>query len=91
MTERKVKMPSPDGNGIIEGTEVQIAESVERWSEFTLEDGTIVRAKQVMTSAVRIDGQYDAEGRPIYVARGAPMIVVVSVPENLLKKSTPNA
>jgi hypothetical protein len=87
MTGRKVKLPAPDGSGAtIEGTEVQVSESTERWSEFTLEDGTIVRAKQVMSSAIRVDGQYDNEGKPVYIGRGAAMFTIVSVPDHLLKK-----
>jgi hypothetical protein len=85
MAERKIRVPGPDGK-IVEGTEVPVAESTERWSEFTLEDGTVVRAKQSLTSCIRVDGQYDDEGRPVYVARGAPIVAVSFVPVNLMKK-----
>jgi hypothetical protein len=86
MLGRRTKVPSPTGSGEVEGTEVMVEESTERWSEFKLEDGTIVRAKQMLTSCVRLDSEYDQDGRPLYVARGAPIITIVSVPESLQKK-----
>jgi hypothetical protein len=85
MQGRKLKVPGPTGS-MVDGVEVMVKESTERWSEFTLEDGTIMMAKQSLTSCVRIDGQYDAEGQPLYVGRGAPIITIKSVPDALLKK-----
>jgi hypothetical protein len=72
--------------GIGEGVEVPVEESIERWSEIKLEDGTIIRLKVTMISAVRIPGQYDQIGNPMYVMNMAPTIAIVSVPENLRKK-----
>jgi hypothetical protein len=72
--------------GIGEGVEVPVEESIERWSEIKLEDGTIIRLKVTMISAVRIPGQYDQVGNPMYVMNMAPTIAIVSVPENLRKK-----
>jgi hypothetical protein len=69
-----------------EGIEVQVEESSERWSEFTLQDGTVVRAKVTITSAVRVDGQFDALGNPVYVTNLSPIIAIVSVPEEYRKK-----
>jgi hypothetical protein len=83
---RKLKVPGPTG-ALIDGVEIMVRESTERWSEFTLEDGTVVLAKQALTSCVRLDNQFDEEGKPIYVGRGAPIITIKSVPDALLKKS----
>jgi hypothetical protein len=82
---RRVTVPLPSG-GTGEGTEVQVDESSERWSELTLQDGTVIRAKATITSAVRIDGQYDPLGNPMYLTNLAPILSIVSVPENLRKK-----
>ena len=68
-------------------SKLQVEESQERWSEFTLSDGTVVRAKVTMASAIRADGQYDASGNPLYIANIAPMISVVNVPK-VSKKGT---
>jgi hypothetical protein len=58
----------------------------ERFSEYTLEDGSVVRIKSVVTSFVRIDGQWDQEGNPMYVIKAAPILTVVSAPEHLRRK-----
>lgn len=84
MAERRVPVVLPTGaNG--DGSEVQVAESTERWSEFTLEDGTVMRAKVTLTSAIRVDGQYDPQGNPLYQSNLAPMIIIVSAPDRLKK------
>jgi hypothetical protein len=85
MQGRKVPVTLPSGQPG-EGTEVQVEESSERWSEFTLEDGTIVRAKVTVTSAVRVDGQFDPLGNPLYVTNLTPVLTIVSVPEQYRKK-----
>lgn len=51
--------------------EVQMIESVERWSELRLDDGTVLKIKPVVTSILRVPGQYDPEGNPICVVKGA--------------------
>jgi hypothetical protein len=82
---RKVKVQLATG-GTVEGTEIQVNESSERWSDFTLADGTVLRAKLAITSAVRVDGQYDPQGNPMYTLNMAPIITVLSVPEELRRK-----
>jgi hypothetical protein len=36
-------------------------------SEFTLDDGTILRIKPVLVDAKRVHGQYGVDGKPTYV------------------------
>jgi hypothetical protein len=85
MQGRRVPMKLPSGRDG-EGTEVQVEESSERWSEFTLSDGTIVRAKATLLSAVRADDEYDATGNPFYLVNLTPVVSIASSPENLRKK-----
>jgi hypothetical protein len=82
---QKITVPLPSGTTAT-GTEVAVTESTERWSEFTLADGSVLRAKLTMASAVRIDGQFDPEGNPLYAAKGQPITAVVSVPQELKQK-----
>ncbi len=79
--ERKKKVRKPDGTEV-EGTEVSVQQSSEPWSEYLLEDGSVIRVKQVLTQAVRIDGEYDPEGNPLYVVQGTA-VMVVSASEKL--------
>lgn len=85
MVERKVPVTLPNGQSGT-GVDVPIRESTERWSEFMLEDGTVVRAKFSMISAVRVDNEYDNAGNPIYVSNGVPTLAIISVPDKLKKK-----
>ncbi|MGC2412752.1 MAG: hypothetical protein WA459_08660 [Stellaceae bacterium] len=85
MPERKVEVTLPTGEKG-QGTEVQVEESSERWSEFTMADGTVIRAKVTLLSAVRVDGQYDPAGNPLYLSNVQPVITISSVPQELKKK-----
>jgi hypothetical protein len=82
MPERSVKVPLPNGQ-LADGVEVPVDETTERWSEVTLEDGTVLRVKTTVVSAMRVAGQYDQEGHPVYVIKSAPVIMVVSSPDQL--------
>jgi hypothetical protein len=83
----KVKVNLPSG-GTGEGTTVQVDESTERWSEFKFADGTIIKAKVTVVSAVRVEGEYDPLGNPMYMTNLAPVMTIVSVPDDLKKKVT---
>lgn len=72
--------------GPAEGVTVFVAESTERWSEFRLDDGTVVRGKLTVASAVRVDGQFDQQGNPLYTFNLAPVLAFVSVPDELRRK-----
>jgi hypothetical protein len=86
MAERRVKIPFPTPTSeSLDGSEVGVAESTERWSEVTLEDGTVLRIKASVISAIRIDGQYDPEGNPAYAVKAAQVVTVTSTPASLRK------
>lgn len=82
---KKVTVPLPGGQ-TAEGIEVQALKSNEPWAEFTLDDGTVLKLKTLLVSAVRLDGQYDPDGNPVYVLKTTPAISISSVPEKLKKK-----
>ncbi len=86
MAEKRVKVPFPTPiSPPMDGSEVGVSESTERWSEVTLEDGTILRVKPSVLSAVRVDGQYDPDGNPAYLIKAQQVVMVVSSPEHLRK------
>lgn len=87
MDAMKVKVALPDGT-IKEGLDVAIDESNERWSELKLHDGAIIRVKLSVIQIVRIEGQFDKDGNPVYVVKGGPIIAVASCPDKLRKKDT---
>lgn len=71
-----------DGS-ICQGREVRVHQSVERWSEFTLEDGSILKTKAAFASVFRIDGKYDPAGNPVYVTKQRFTCVPISTPITL--------
>jgi hypothetical protein len=76
----------------VSGFEVPVRESTERWTELTLEDGTVLRVKPSVIGAIRIENQWDGDNNPVYALKGGPNITaVVSVPESLMKPSSPRA
>lgn len=86
MAEKRVKIPFPSPlSPPVDGSEVMASESTDRWSEVTMEDGTVMRIKPNVLSAVRIDGQYDQDGNPIYAVKAAHVISIISVPPHLKK------
>jgi hypothetical protein len=64
---------------------VDIVSSKDGWSEFTLADGTILRAKAVVLDVKKMVGQYNQEGEPIYEMQ-LTMVSQSRVPEELKKK-----
>ncbi|MGA2817358.1 MAG: hypothetical protein ABSE67_13860 [Xanthobacteraceae bacterium] len=82
--ERKIKVPYQ--NRVVEGTEVAVEESTERWTEVALADGARIRLKSAVIGAVRLDNEYDLEGNPIYVLNATPVMAVVESPEKFKRK-----
>lgn len=80
--ERQVRTTMPDGK-TVDGLEVPVLESTERWTEAKLEDGSILRLKSSLLSAIRITGQYDPEGNPMYALKAANSMLVAYAPEHL--------
>jgi len=76
------------GGPQVDAVEVPIVESTERWSEYTLEDGSVVKVKQVPLEMLKVVGAYDQEGRPVYVMKAQPIVTVSYVPENLMRKTS---
>lgn len=91
MMEKKVKVPFPTPTSPSrDGSEVGVSESLERWTEVTLVDGTKIRLKASVLSAIRIDGEYDPNGNPAYAIQVQNMLSIVDSPEHL-KRQTKDA
>jgi hypothetical protein len=78
---RKVKVALPN-LGIVEGTEVRILETTERFTDIKLDDGTTLRLKPVVMSVTRLDGRYDPQGNPMYAVQ-AGQAMTADVPDHL--------
>jgi hypothetical protein len=80
-----VKMTLPDGR-VVDGVEVQVDSSNERWSEIELADGTKLRLKLAVLNAIRAKDAFDLQGNPIYTINMTPVMAIVEVPASLKKK-----
>jgi hypothetical protein len=81
MPGRRVKITVPN-LGTVDGTEVQILETTERFTDIKLEDGTTLRIKPVVMTVTRLDGRYDPQGNPMYAVQ-AGQAMAADVPDHL--------
>lgn len=86
MSERKTTITLP--NGTFSGDDVPVKETTERWTDIALEDGSTMRLKTNVLSVIRLDGQYDPEGNPLYVVKTNNVMVITNVPAHLRKGAT---
>lgn len=66
-------------------TEIGYRASGEHWNEYLVDDGTVVRIKLVVTEILRLEGQYDPQGNPLY-RMTSTNVMSVSAPENLRRQ-----
>jgi hypothetical protein len=67
-----------------EAVEVEIIDSEEKWSEFTLADKTVLRVRPAILSVYKIPGQTDSEGNPLYQIKAA-MLTDVKAAKKITK------
>lgn len=67
-------------------TEVPITTRKELPAEYELEDGTFLRIAAPVTTVFRIDGEFDAEGNPLYFVRNGVAVTVVRAGNQVKRK-----
>jgi hypothetical protein len=75
MTQDSVEVDLPNGKKG-KATRVDVAQSNERWSEFTLPDGTKLLAKVSLISVMRVENELDVGGNPLYMINAVPTLIV---------------
>lgn len=80
--ERRTKL-NIDGR-LVDAISIPVRSSEERWSEYILEDATVIRMKLIVTEVFRVEGMYDPDGNPVYHIKSAN-IASAMPPENLKK------
>jgi hypothetical protein len=73
----------------VDGLEVRFRSNHEEWNDYTLEDGSNIRMKAVVSEIVRLDGEFDGEGNPIYLVKSTN-VLVIKAPDNLKKGTSRN-
>jgi hypothetical protein len=69
----------------VQGTEVGFDTIREEWNEYALRDGTTIKVKTVLTNVVRLNGEHDPQGDPVYVVKSNNQVVCVEIPDHLRK------
>lgn len=80
--ERRKKIQDPSGNWV-EGVQIDIEESIERFSELKLRDGTILKVKMSVIEAIRLDDKKDEDGNPTYILKSQNIVDVFYCPDEL--------
>lgn len=60
--------------------EKPIASCKECFNEYTLEDGSVLKVKNVVTTIAQIEGQTMPDGSPLFLIFSTPVVTVVSSP-----------
>ncbi len=77
MAEHKKKIPMFGQD--VDVADVPITKATEFFNEYELEDGTVLKVKNVATSILRVEGQFNpADGKPIYLVLTSPVASVES-------------
>jgi len=70
----------------VEGTEVAFETIHEEWSIYRLADGTTLKFKTVVANILRLDGEYNDAGDPVYTINSRNLVTCTEIPEHLRKQ-----
>ena len=73
------------GGRSVEAVQVEVAQAAERWNEYILDDGTVLKMKLVLKKVLKAENEFDGEGNPVYVMQSTN-VTTVSSPKNLRRK-----
>ena len=83
MPERKRKIPLLGRE--VDVTEVPILHRSDQVAEYTLEDGSTIRFAAIPTVVLRLDGEWNADGSPVYLVSHGTIVTAVEWPKTLEK------
>ena len=66
----------------VEAIPVEVNQTSERWNEYFLEDGSVLKMKLVLKKVFRVDQEFDEEGNPVYVMQSTH-VTSISAPKDL--------
>ena len=65
---------------------VLVSESIERFSDVKLDDGTVLRMKAIAIEAERLLNQWTPDGDPIYNVKSHTVVMVKEAPASLKRE-----
>lgn len=76
------------GDREVDVVEVEIVDRKrEAVAEYRLEDGSVIRVANPTMQVFRMEGAYDPQGRPVYLAVPGTAVSVIFSPDELVKKA----
>ena len=79
MPQDKIKINF--GGREVQATPIDVSQSTEKWNEYLLEDGSVLKMKLVLKKVLKVDGEVDPEGNPVYVMQSTN-VTSVSAPKH---------
>lgn len=70
----------------VTGETIDFEVDKESWNVYSLDDGTKLKTRLVVAQVVRLEGEYNDQGDPIYLIN-SQNIVSADVPEHMKKKA----
>jgi len=77
-----VKIISPVTQRQVEAEQIDFESKAEPWSSYELSDGTTLKVRVILTGVLRIEGEYDQSGNPIYVV-SSQNVVQANAPKKI--------
>lgn len=79
------------GNKLVDATELEFKPDAEKGGEqtsvYAISDGTSMRVRAIVSKIVRIDGEYNSDGTPVYIQQ-VNNLVSTSSPEGLMQSES---
>lgn len=83
---RKIQTEYPQGSGKMrDAVSVEVKKTSEPWTEYELEDGSVLKLRSVLLDCTRVENEYDPEGNPIYLLRVNGVLNVIA-PQSLKQR-----
>jgi len=80
-----MKFKYPNGK-VVEATSIDFSTNKEEWNEYSLEDGSVLKFKSIISSIIRTDEFDPTTGDPIYHVRSTNIVSII-VPEEIKKQA----
>jgi len=77
-----VKIVSPVSQRQVEAEQVDFEARAEPWATYELSDGTVLKVRTILTNVMRIEGEYDQSGNPVYVV-SSQNVIQANAPKKL--------
>jgi len=81
MRRERVKV----GNKLVDAEHVEPTQTTERWNEYLMDDGTLLKVKLILKKTYRLLDQFDPQGNPVYLVE-SQNVLTVNPPDHLKRK-----